>query len=315
MHRWRKDNRGAMGYNSARDIFFKKIIEVAQDEDLYIVTADLAGKPFDGIREKMPWRYISTGIAEQNMAAVACGLCLNHKKALIYTQGAFIDTRPVDQIRNGICAMNLPVIIVGLGVGLGTAEYGLTHFVTEDYRIMTSLPNLEVITVADDAIAYHTADYVLKAKKPVYVRLERECYDTEDLTEIDFEKGYRIMKRGTKTVVISDGYLLNKAYKIDFPDQPTIIDIFKTPFDCEALIKELRKYEKLVIYEEQQRDGSMGSKILELLNDCDVYRKVVRLGIDYKGQFPHTYGTREFWLEKFGLDEGSLIAAVEGSDG
>lgn len=302
-----------MGYNSARDAFFERVISQAEKEDVYIISADSAGRPFDVIREQAPQRFVSTGIAEQNMVSVACGLALCNKKVIAFTQAAFEDTRALDQIRNAVCMMNLPVAIVGLGIGFGTAECGNTHFVTEDYKILSSCPNITIINIADDEIAEKAADYVLAAKGPVYLRIERESYKL-GVSDIDFDKGFRVLRKGTGVAILTAGYLAEKAYNINFSGHlsPTIIDVFGFSFNIDELMKILCEHRAVVVYEEHQRSGGLGSAVLEIFNDRGIANIAVeRMGIDYKGDFPRVYGSREYWLKHFGLSVENLREVVD----
>lgn len=122
--------------NKTRNVFFDKIYNLMKkDEDIVIISVDLAGPPFDRIRKDFPDRYIGVGIAEQNAIAVACGLCSVGKKAIVYASNPFSLFRGFDQIRNCVCMMKLPVIIVGLGTGFSLSDCGSTHFVIEDITL------------------------------------------------------------------------------------------------------------------------------------------------------------------------------------
>ena len=46
--------------------------------------------------------------------------------------------------------METDVTLVGIGVGLGYADAGPTHYTTEDIATMRAFPNIEIITPADE---------------------------------------------------------------------------------------------------------------------------------------------------------------------
>ena len=52
------------------------------------------------------------------MVSVAAGLALGGKTVFIYTIVPFATLRCYEQIKIDLCCMNLPVTIVGVGVGL-----------------------------------------------------------------------------------------------------------------------------------------------------------------------------------------------------
>ena len=121
-----------MGAHEVRNVYLTRIIEeIKKGEDLYIVSADLAAPCMDEFRESCPRRYVSVGIAEQNLIAVASGLALSGKKVVAYAANPFTVTRAFDQIRNCVSMMNLPIVIAGLGAGFSVTECGATHFVLD----------------------------------------------------------------------------------------------------------------------------------------------------------------------------------------
>ena len=60
---------------SVRDAFFTEIYNrVKSGDDIYIITADLGAPSLDDFRRDFPNRYISSGIAEQDMIQIAAGM-------------------------------------------------------------------------------------------------------------------------------------------------------------------------------------------------------------------------------------------------
>ena len=293
---------------ASRDYFFEKVGEAMQGEDIYIVSADLAGRPFDYIRENFPDRYVPVGIAEQNMISVACGMALCGKKVIAYTSNPFISFHAFEQVRNGVSLMDLPVTIVGVGVGFGIAEYGTTHFITEDFSMMSLCPNMKIVTVSDNTVAEKAFEEFLNCKSPTYLRFDKQCGDEIGITtDEDYIKGFRYIKQGSGRLIISTGYMSTLAKNMS--GSAAVIDLFSYPFDSEALLSEIKRFDAIVVYEEQQKRGGLGSAILELLNKNNVKANVTLKGIDYDGKFPSVYGSRNYWLEKYGLSSGGGIEA------
>lgn len=288
---------------AGRDYFFDKVGQIMEQEDVYIVSADLAGRPFDIIRERHPDRFVPVGIAEQNMISVACGIALCGKKVIAYTSNPFIAFHAFEQVRNGASLMDLPVAIAGVGVGFGISEYGTTHFVTEDFAIMSLCPNLKIITVSDNTIAEKAVSEFLSCKSPLYLRFDKQCGDEiGETTGEDYNNGFRYIRRGDDTLVITTGYMSQLAK--NSPGTQTIMDLFSFPFRVDAFMAEIEKYKAIVVYEEQQKRGGLGSALLEILNEKNVKAEIRIKGINYDGRFPSVYGSRRYWLEKYKLDFG-----------
>jgi len=289
-----------MRLNGSRDVFFERIGERLEAEDIFIVSADLAGRPFDQIRKVYPERYISVGIAEQNMISVACGIALCGKKVIAYASNPFVVFRAFDQIRNCASLMGLPIAIAGVGVGFGSAAYGPTHFVTEDFAMMSLCPNMEIITVTDDTIADYALERFLHLRGPLYLRFDKSSPDNF-CGKWDLSCGYRYMREGEENLILSSGYTVPLA--LEQQSDSAVIDVFSYPFTESGLLEEIKKYKKVFVFEEQQRRGGLGSLILEMLTKNRLCTNIELVGIDYDGHFPSTYGSRDYWLNKYRLYE------------
>lgn len=286
---------------NVRDYFFDKVGSAMKDEDIYIVSADLAGRSFDFIRKEYPQKYVPVGISEQNLISVACGIAMSGAKVIAYAANPFIPFRAFDQIRNAASLMNLPITIAGFGIGFGVSACGTTHFTTEDFSMMSLCPNMKIVTVSDNTVAQKAYEDFLNCKSPTYLRFDKQCGDEIGITnDQDYIKGFRYIKQGVGKLIISTGFMSHLTKNMSGSE--AVIDLLSYPFDSEALISEIKKYEVIVIYEEQQKRGGLGSAILELLNKNNVKANVTLKGIDYDGKFPSVYGSRNYWLEKYGLN-------------
>ena len=60
---------------SVRDAFFNELYkQVKSGKNIYVITADLGAPSLDDFRRDFPDRYISSGIAEQNLIQIATGM-------------------------------------------------------------------------------------------------------------------------------------------------------------------------------------------------------------------------------------------------
>ncbi len=118
------------------------------------------------------------------------------------------------------------------------------------------------------------------------------------------------MKEGEGVVVLSYGYLMSLAFYAEFDMQPTIIDVFKRPFNEELLMGMLAPYDTIVVYEEQQVRAGIGSFLESLMFEHGINKRVILMGIDYHGEFPEECNNRGGWLEKYGISQKDLIRTV-----
>jgi len=305
-----------MPSNRARDIIFYTVLDcMKQGEDFFVVNADFVGRPFIDIKRAFPMRFVQVGIAEQNMVAIASGLALTGKRVVTFSPNPFVYLRAYDQLRNAVSAMSLPVTIVANGMGLVNPGLGATHFTTEDYQLFSLLPNIEIFTVTDEKMAERTASYLVKKRNgPAYVRIDFGCDGFLEEESCDFEKGYRFLRRGSGILLIVQGYSARTALEGASEVKSTVLEIFRRPFDQDAVLEEMKKYERVIVCEEQQLRGGLSSELLEILNDCGVSINLERCGIDYGPELPHTFGSREYWMRKFGIDGKSLQKKAESGE-
>jgi|TARA_B100001964_G_scaffold244885_1_gene328648 transketolase len=289
-----------------RDVFIDGVYEYAKNNpDIYFTTPDMGAPSLDNFRKKLPNQFIHSGICEQHMVAMAAGLTLMNKKVICYAMAPFITSRCYEQIKCSVSAMNQPVNLVGIGVGLGYADAGPTHYTTEDIATMRVFPNIEIITPSDEMTTKKLVKYMFNEDKFRFIRLDRDVlpaiYEVESL--IDFNKGYaEIIKGSNKKIVITSGYLLHKCKSIinNKYNGFTLVDLFKIKPLNDSFFEYLKEFDEIITLEEQWLDGGFGSLILEGLCEREINKKVLRFGLDQKFYFEN--GGRDYLLSSFGLD-------------
>ena len=297
-----------------RDIFIDKIFEHAKkDKNLFFTTPDMGAPSLDGFRKELPNQFIHSGICEQHMISMAAGLTLMKKKVICYAMAPFITSRCYEQIKCSVAAMDQPVNLVGIGVGLGYADAGPTHYTTEDIATMRVFPNIEIITPCDKISTKKLVDEMLNKEKFRFIRLDRDVVKDiyTDESQVDFEIGYsKLIGNSSKKCILSCGYSLLKCfeeiklqnYEID------LFDIFKIKPLNTKLLKELSNYDEIITIEEQWVDGGFGSAIMEFLADNNLYKKVSRFGLNKKFYFEN--GGRDYLLKNNGLDFKKILFEI-----
>ena len=306
-----------MGSNNLRDILFYKIRDHMEENDFYVINADFIGRPLIDIKNKFPNRFIQAGIAEQNMIAIACGLALEGKRPVTFSPNPFEYLRSYDQVRNGICAMNLPVTIVANGMGFVNPGLGVTHFTTEDYQLFSLCPGLKMITFSDEAVANAAAKLLIDGvDSPIYIRIDFDCDGfLPALENVNFSKGYRYLQKGNDTLIITQGYASRTALNLHIENQPAVIDVFSRPFDYRNLFLEMERYANVIVLEEQQRRGGFGSELLELCNANGKDAKFKIYAVEYGERFPENFGSRQYWMDKYSVGEQSIKRALFEQEG
>ena len=201
-----------------RDIFLDEInSQLEKDKDIYVMSADFGAASLDETREKFKENFIHCGISEQAMFDIGTGLALEGKKVIAYAMGPFISLRAIEQIKCGPAMMNLPMTILSVGIGLGYADAGPTHYATEDYACLRAIGGTSIFTASDNNIAKEIAENVLNNKSLNYVRLDR--HPTEELKEkinsYNFSDGFRVIGNFSedKLAIVSHGRILHNCLK------------------------------------------------------------------------------------------------------
>lgn len=303
---------------SVRDCFFNKIYEMVQNgEDIVVVTSDLGAPSLDDFRKYYPERYISVGIAEQNLIAVASGLALSGRKVVAYGLNPFPVTRAFDQIRCLMAEMNIPVTLCGLNAGLCSAESGYTHMPVEDFGMMRMLPNFQIINPSDESVALKAAEAVSSNSVPRYIRFDKSISGTfYQPSEINFSEGFSSYGDGRKDslCIVTNGCFTGQVRRIvdNYQEKGVklrLLDIYSFPVDRERLAGILKEHVSILTIEENILAGGLGSFILELLSDYSIRVPVKRLGL-VKSSY-HVFTNRNYIRERQGLDEKNIFKTVD----
>ncbi len=159
---------------SIRDTIGQTILELAhQDKRIVVLTADLGVTlRVEEFKKAYPERFFEVGVAEQNLAGVGAGLALAGKIPFLMSFAVFNPGLNLAMIRT-IAYSNLNVKIVGGHAGLSNHGDGATHQALEDIAIMRTLPNMTVLSPADEVDARWAIKQATKIPGPVYIRSTR----------------------------------------------------------------------------------------------------------------------------------------------
>ena len=301
---------------ATRQSYGEAIAELGKEnENVVVLDADLAGATKTNIFAKeFPDRFFDMGIAEQDMIATAAGFATCGKIPFASTFALFATGRAYDQIRNSICYPNLNVKICATHCGITVGEDGATHQMLEDMNLMRGLPNMTVISPADDIEAKWAVKEAAKINGPVYIRFGRASTPIIHENEEKLELGKAIQfGDGTDATVFATGIMVAEALKAKEELEKEGINIrvvdFHTikPIDSEMIIKCAKETRKLISVEEHSIIGGLGSAVAEVLvENCPA--KLTRMGInDCFGKS----GSAGELLKYFGLTSKEIIENVK----
>jgi transketolase len=283
------------------------------DSRLVFLTGDLGFMALEPLRDALKERFINAGVAEQNMVSVAAGLAKLELRPWVYSIAPFLYARSFEQIRNDICAHNLPVVLVGNGGGYGYGVMGSTHHALEDYGCLLTLPNLRVYVPAFDEDVSAMVPLLMQVDAPAYLRLglsERPAEFT-----VPAYCGWRrlISGDGPTLVVIGPlaGGLVGAASGLSQASRPDLWLLSELPLPAlpEALLESIRRSQHLVVVEEHTAAGGLGQILSCWLASMGI---VPRRFSHYcaHGYVSGLYGSQRFHRAESGLEPDAIVASI-----
>ncbi|HTF99100.1 MAG TPA: transketolase C-terminal domain-containing protein [Nitrospirota bacterium] len=286
----------------------------ADKPNVLVLSADLTSSTeIDLFRETYPDRFLSMGIAEQNMLSFAAGLAREGFLPFVHTFAVFIYRRAYDQIAMSVSYPNLPVRMIGFLPGI-TTPGGATHQAIEDIALMRALPNMTVLECGDATEVESVLTVMEGINGPVYVRMLRGEIPRLFATPMEFGRA-RILSRGKDIVVITSGIMTEEALRAIQVMQQRGLSVRHVhvstlkPFNDESILDSIERSRFGVITMENHTViGGLGSIIAEQMAEAGLERKLVRIGL--RDTYAHG-ASKKYLLKKYGMDAMALIRETE----
>jgi len=299
-----------------RDAFFDRLYEIAsKDRNVIVISADNGAPSLDQFWENLPDQCFTVGIAEQQMIGMACGMAFEGKKVYTYAIAPFVTARVYEQNKLDICAMNLPIVNLGVGAGYAYDIMGPSHHTVEDISCMRALPNMKIHGPADATTAAALAELSYRDPSPQYIRFDRSGIpDLYAGGNHDFSEGVIKTKEGKDFMIISTGIMVHQALKVATVLageglEVGVIDLHRIkPANEDLLFKYLGETPAVVTLEEHLLAGGLGSIIAEFFVDRGVTTPLLRIG--QGDRFVFDYGGRDAIWEKYGLDVPGIVTKI-----
>lgn len=301
-----------------RKAFNKELLEIAKkDSRVFMILADIGYGEIEEFAETFPDRFINCGVAEQNMTGVACGVAMEGNIAITYSIANFPTLRCLEQIRNDVCYHNANVKIVIIGGGMAYGELGISHHSTEDIAIMRSLPNMVVLTPCDPIETAALTKLMMQYDGPVYFRCG---YKGEPaIVDKPFEAklgGSSLIRDGKDVTVFFSGTVgINAVKAVEQLAAEGIncrlVSLYSIkPIDKEAILSAARETKGIVVLEEHNIHGGVGSAVAEVLMDNGAgnvpFKRIAMPDVNAT-----KVGCQAWMREQYGLGVKDIIAAVK----
>ncbi len=299
-----------------RDVFIKEIIKsLESDKSIYFLSADFGAPALDELRERFPNNFLHCGISEQAMLDIASGLALDGKKVFVYAMAPFLSLRSIEQAKCGAGLMNLPICVISVGIGLGYADAGPTHYSTEDFACFRAIVGSSIYTPSDNISTKMIANDMLKNPKFSYIRLDRDSLPniSPEINLEDFVNGFKIYGKidKKKVVLISHGKMLHNCMELykNEPEKFICVDIFRSKPFPKNLPKKVSICKGILVVDEQTPSGNLSSCVFEGFSSQNYFPKIISKSLPEKYVFEN--GGRSYLLKKFGLSNEDIILATK----
>ena len=294
-----------------RDGFGEALAELGEEiGDLVVLTADLGSSlRLNEFKEKFPERYFNVGVAEQNMIGVAAGLAAEGFRVVTTSFAVFSPGRSWDQIRVSVSYSQANVKIVGSHGGLATGEDGATHQALEDVAMMQVLPEMTVLAPSDWEQTKEATKAMLNYEGPVYLRLVRpKTAVLAKKTEFEIGKAY-VYRWGEDVTVLAYGIQVEEALKAAerLSQKGVEVEVINVstlkPLDKETILTSIKKTGRVVVAEDHQLIGGLGSEVARLLASEGLAVEFQQIGV--RNKFGESGDWRKLY-RKYGLDAKAI---------
>ncbi|MDP6180266.1 MAG: 1-deoxy-D-xylulose-5-phosphate synthase, partial [Desulfatiglandales bacterium] len=298
---------------SYTEVFGNTMVDLGkQYKRLFAITAAMPeGTGLNRFSEVYPDRFLDVGIAEQHAVTFSAGLATEGFRPVVAIYSTFLQ-RAYDQIIHDVCLPKLPVVFCIDRGGL-VGEDGPTHHGHFDITYLRSLPNMMVMAPKDENELRHMLYTALMHPGPSSIRYPRgkglgvpldSAYESIPIGKAEN------LKEGRDLLIIALGSMVSSslAAATILEEEGFSVGVvncrFVKPLD-RSLVDYAKRVGKVLVVEENIRQGGLGGAILELFNDMDV-RNVSLKRIGLPDQFVE-HGSLSILKEKYGLDKTGIL--------
>ena len=306
----------AAGKPTYTQIFGDWVCDMA-DRDPRLVCITPAMREGSGLvrfSKEHPDRYFDVGIAEQHAVTFAGGLACEGMKPVVAIYSTFLQ-RGYDQLVHDVALQNLPVLFAIDRAGVVGAD-GATHVGAFDLSFMRCLPNMVVMTPADENECRQMLYTGFTLDGPVAVRYPRGSGPgvpvVAAMTALPVgraEVRRESARRHHRIAILAFGSMLQPALTAGEALDATVVNMrFVKPLDVDLLVRLASQHSAFVTVEENVVAGGAGSAVSEALIAAGTTVPILHLGLP--DRFPD-HGDPAEILRECGLDGDGIAAAIQ----
>lgn len=300
----------------------ESIIEAAKEnKNIVAITAAMeSGTGLTEYAKIFKDRFFDVGIAEQHSITFAVGLAESGLIPFVCLYSTFLQ-RGYDQIIHDACIMKANVKFMIDRAGF-VPEDGDTHQGVFDISFLRIIPNIVIMSPVFEEDFKEMVKKSIEYKGPTVIRYNKSAVrdsekNKENIISDNFEIGKAHIVREShnkennkKKCIISYGQTLidivEAINEINFDASILNLSTLK-PLDEKTIIDFINKSDKILIIEESLKNGGIGSAILELMADNQIFKPVKIHALPNKF---FEVATRGKLLELYKLDKNGIKEVI-----
>jgi 1-deoxy-D-xylulose-5-phosphate synthase len=297
-------------------VFGEWLCDMAHADPLLvgITPAMREGSGLVEFEKRFPDRYYDVGIAEQHAVTFAAGMACEGMKPVVAIYSTFLQ-RAYDQLIHDVAIQDLPVVFALDRAGLVGAD-GATHAGAYDIPFLRCIPNMLVMTPADEAECRDLLTTAYRQPHPSAVRYPRGSgagvTPSAELRSLPLGKGEvrreSTAVAGKRLVILAFGTLLYPALDVGELLNATVVNMrFVKPIDVDLLKAVATNHDYLVTIEDGAIMGGAGSACLEALIQLNIHKPILQLGL--KDEFIE-HGDYNLLMSRCGLDADGIKTSI-----
>jgi len=247
-----------------------------ENQDVVALDADVSNCTFTSyFAARHPTRFFNVGVTETSIANIGVGMALEGRIPFVNTFASILTPRGCDAIRTCVAYARANVKLIGGYAGLSDYKDGPTHFGINDIALMRAMPNMVVITPADNVEAARMVRALGEHDGPAYMRVSRAVVPDvfDDSYEAQIGKGITL-RSGSDVTLVGTGVMVARCLKAadalakQGVDARVLAVHTVKPLDRELILKAAEETGALVTAEEHSIIGGLGSAVAETTAEC-----------------------------------------------
>ena len=286
------------------------------DERIVAGSADLKFSTLlSEFEDRHPDRFFQFGISERNMVSAAAGMAACGLIPYVGTFASFAGLLCYEAIRTDLAYPYVPVRVLATHAGISMGYFGTSHHATEDLSALRSIARLMVLSPADGVSAADLLGATVDHPGPIYFRLSRGREDRlpSSVPAVGGPGPARVLRDGSDLAIVATGLMVKNA--LDAAEvlagtgtDATVLDVHTLkPFDGDALAALVVRHPAVLVVEEHNTEGGLGSLVQEELAARDVRSPVYKHGLHDEyciiGPPHHCY-------QYYGLDADGIVTVA-----